>query len=130
MLASSLDLRTALQVFDGLKKAMQSICLDTELHMLYLVIFFEKNIFLQLIYLKVTPVNNLAINENSINWNFFHKQWTKLSEERRRVAHRIGISEEFFMQKLGGRSFPRDHPLLNVNFLKILLTLMKLNILF
>nr|CAD2208053.1 unnamed protein product [Meloidogyne enterolobii] len=99
VLASSLDLRTALQVFDGLKKAMQSICLDTELHMLYLV----------------TPVNNLAINENSINWNFFHKQWTRLSEERRRVAYRIGISEEFFMQKLGGRSFPRDHPLLNLH---------------
>uniref|UniRef100_A0A914KR24 DNA-directed DNA polymerase n=1 Tax=Meloidogyne incognita TaxID=6306 RepID=A0A914KR24_MELIC len=99
VLASSLDLRTALQVFDGLKKAMQSICLDTELHMLYLV----------------TPVNNLAINENSINWNFFHKQWTKLSEERRRVAQRIGISEEFFMQKLGGRSFPREHPLLNLH---------------
>jgi len=45
VLASSLDLRTALQVFDGLKKAMQSICLDTELHMLYLVIIFEKKFF-------------------------------------------------------------------------------------
>ncbi|KAL7074401.1 hypothetical protein ACQ4LE_006556, partial [Meloidogyne hapla] len=99
VLASSLDLKTALQVFDGLKKAMQSICLDTELHMLYLV----------------TPVNNLAINENSINWNFFHQQWIKLSEERRRVAQRIGITEEFFMEKLGGRSFPRDHPLLNLH---------------
>jgi hypothetical protein len=37
VLASSLDLHTAIQVFDGLQNAMQSICLDTELHMLFLV---------------------------------------------------------------------------------------------
>ena len=88
VLASSLDLHTAIQVFDGLQNAMQSICLDTELHMLFLV----------------TPINNLAINEHAIDWHFFHQQWAHLPADRRRVANRIGIAEEFFMQKLGGRS--------------------------
>ena len=56
----------------------------------------------------------MAINVNAINWNFFHQKWVELSEPLKRVAKRVGVTEEFFMQKMGGKMFSRDNELLNV----------------
>lgn len=38
VLASSLSLNVAMQIFNDLEQAKKSLCLDSELHMLYLVV--------------------------------------------------------------------------------------------
>lgn len=64
----------------------------------------------------MTPIDNLAINAKAIDWNFYHQLWTKLPEPFKRVANLIGISEIYFMQKLGGKILLKDE----VEMLKVL----------
>uniref|UniRef100_A0A915DK68 HTH CENPB-type domain-containing protein n=1 Tax=Ditylenchus dipsaci TaxID=166011 RepID=A0A915DK68_9BILA len=99
VLASSLSPTVAIRIFSDLQMAMRAICLDSELHMLYLV----------------TPIDNLAINANAIDWNLFHQTWAELPEGLAHVAKLVGITEKFFMQKMGGKVFARNDEALNMH---------------
>lgn len=53
---------------------------------------------------QVTPINNLAINEKTADWNKFHQKWADLSEPLRRVADLVGVREQFIIQQLAGKN--------------------------
>ncbi|VDM98763.1 unnamed protein product, partial [Thelazia callipaeda] len=91
--ASSLAPDIALQVYADLEKAMRSLALDTELHLLYLVIFVA----------LVTPLYNDSIWVNYIDWNVYYKIWCKLPVRLQRVGKLVGVSESFIIGKLQGR---------------------------
>ncbi|VDK68617.1 unnamed protein product [Litomosoides sigmodontis] len=84
---SSLSPDIALQVYDDLEKAMCSLALDTELHLLYLV----------------TPLYNDSIWMNYINWNVYYNIWSKLPIKLQRVGKMIGIRDSFILGKIQGR---------------------------
>jgi hypothetical protein len=68
-------------------------------------------------YFKVTPVDDLAINPDRIEWNLFHKKWMSLDEKLKRVARCVGVSERYIIQKIGGRGgISRDDSTLKVFF--------------
>lgn len=52
----------------------------------------------------MTPINNLAISEQTVDWNKYHVKWAKLDEPLRRVADRVGVSERFIIQRLAGQN--------------------------
>uniref|UniRef100_A0A915PPE7 DNA-directed DNA polymerase n=1 Tax=Setaria digitata TaxID=48799 RepID=A0A915PPE7_9BILA len=85
--SSSLSPDIALQVYNDLEKAMRSLALDTELHLLYLV----------------TPLHNDSIWMNYIDWNAYYKIWSKLPIRLQRVGKMIGILDSFILGKLQGR---------------------------
>ncbi|VDN57943.1 unnamed protein product [Dracunculus medinensis] len=86
ILASSLSPDIALLIYDELERAIQSLALDNELHLLYLV----------------TPLNNVPLWSNYINWHNFYNIWLKLPKQLLRVGRLIGISEKFFFERLQG----------------------------
>ncbi|KAL4003532.1 DNA polymerase A family protein [Acanthocheilonema viteae] len=84
---SSLSPDIALQVYDDLEKAMRSLALDTELHLLYLV----------------TPLHNDSIWMNYIDWSVYYNIWSKLPINLQRVGKMIGIRDSFILGKIQGR---------------------------
>ncbi|VDM09758.1 unnamed protein product [Wuchereria bancrofti] len=84
---SSLSPDIALQVYDDLEKAIRSLALDNELHLLYLV----------------TPLHSDSIWMNYIDWNVYYNIWSKLPTKLQRVGKMIGILDSFILGKIQGR---------------------------
>ncbi|KAK0418346.1 hypothetical protein QR680_013512 [Steinernema hermaphroditum] len=98
-LSSSLTPEVALFVYRDLKQAMCALCLDSELHMLYLV----------------TPFNNSAIWSSYVNWDRYHALWLKLSPESKRIAKAIGVEERFILMRVRGTYIDPENPMLQIH---------------
>ncbi|CAD6188320.1 unnamed protein product [Caenorhabditis auriculariae] len=84
-LASSLPPEAALFIFDDLMTASKSICLDTELHMLYLV----------------TPINVSVWQD--CDWDHLYALFVQIPPEHRRVGKLVGMSEKYMLDRLQGQ---------------------------
>lgn len=63
----------------------------------------------------MTPIEELAINSNGIDWSVFHKRWTRLDDNLKRVAQLIGVSERYIIQRISGKAaFSGDDNILKV----------------
>ena len=78
----------ALSMLTDLERARQSLCLDSELHLVYLV----------------TPV---APHWPDLDWSRFALIWDQLPMELRRVAGLVGVKEQFIARAAAGRA-PSD----------------------
>lgn len=80
--------------------------------------------------MQVTPIDNLAINAKAIDWNFYHQLWVKLPERLKRVANLVGISEIYFMQKLGGKILLPNEPEISKVFFQLIYLKFKIHVRF
>ena len=60
-------------------------CLDTELHVIYLV----------------TPLSS-GCQIGTVDWMTFHELWNTMSESERRVGKLVGVEERFVLSAIRG----------------------------